>query len=177
MLSTVTNSNYAPSRIVSPRLHLIGVRKLLGWVCIGLMLSCAVLLGKEGKQIWEIITLEGIENAGPKPLVPSPPAFAYTKSSSDSAKLSYAAGAISEIFGGPAEVPVEVSEVPGEIPLESTGPEFAGAPPDLTGNGIVGGVPLILDTTDLSFLNGGIAVAHLADHDNTVSLLSSSPCH
>ncbi len=175
MLSTVTNSNYAPSSIASPRPNLIGVRKLLSWVCIGLMLSCAVLFGKEGKQIWEIITLAGVEDGGPKPLVPSPPAFAYTKSSSESAKLPYAAGAISEFFGGPAEVPVEVSKVSDQIPFDSAGPEFASAPPDLTGNGLVGGVPVVLDNTDLSFLNGGVAVARLADRDKTVSSLSSSP--
>jgi len=153
-------------------------------VCVILLVSGSVAL--QNSSFLDLFTSPAVEQAGPHPLVPHPPSFAYLKRAhqentalvSDrssrrvvSALPDKSVWEISRQFGGPAEITFETSysgqkflqEIEGVAVTQPSSSDDA--PPDLTGNGIAGAISVVIDQSDLSFLNTGL--------DNTTDLTSS----
>lgn len=157
----------------------------------GFIAVCAILLvtgsvALQNNRFLDLFTSPAVEQAGPKPLVPHPPAFAYVKGahqentalvlkrSSHRVVPAFSGESVLQIsrqFGGPAEVSVETSypeqeflqEIDDVANTKSSG--SGDVPPDLSGNGIIGGISPSLGQSDLSFLNTG--------RDSTTDLTSS----
>jgi hypothetical protein len=181
MLCAPNNSNnVAADTIDGPvkndRKHFTSARNLLGWFLTCLMLAFGCLFFTQSNQlsvfkssVRGLIDILASDNPlPPKPMMPTPPLFAYSKGHTGGASSA-------RVF--------RMKEIDPNQPVYGVGPGVTNpettlaAAPDLTGTGIVGAVPGTGDIADVSFIIQGIATAekHTPALHNSATLGSLNP--